>query len=342
MSNHKENTPNLASSEIIIKAQAKGQNEVENSIFTIRGVQVMLDSDLARFYGIETKFLNRAVKRNSNRFPEDFMFQLTKEEYESLRSQIVILDSETSSRFQLGTLNKETNSSRFQFGTLNGRGHNIKYLPYVFTEEGVSQLSGVLHSDMAEEVSVRLIRAFVAMRRYIATHAAIFQRLDSLEQFRLEAKQSLALVEHKFDNLLSRLDDGSVKPIEGVFVEGQVLDARIYLEQLIGSAKNEVILIDGYIDARTFDILESRKSGVKATIYTEAVGRKLLSEAKAHDAQYPNRSIDLKTYNSRFHDRFLIVDDDLYHFGASFNELGKRLFAFDKMGLDKEVILNQL
>lgn len=105
---------------------------------------------------------------------------------------------------------------------------------------------------------------------------------------------------------------------------------------------NEVVLIEGYIDARTFDILESRKLGVKATIYTEAVGRKLLSEAKAHDVQYPNRSIELKTYNSRFHDRFLIIDDDLYHFGASFNELGKRLFAFDKMGLDKEVILSQL
>lgn len=327
MPNSKEIVSTKSENQVVVNLNPSNQNEVENCIFTIRGVQVMLDSDLARFYGIETKFLNRAVKRNPKRFPSDFMFQLTKEEVDALR-------------FQFGTSNSNRSSSRFQIGTSNRGG--ARYLPYAFTEEGVSQLSGVLHSETAEEVSVRLIRAFVAMRRYIATHAGIFQRLDSLEQFRLETKQSLALVEHKFDDLLSRLDDGSVKPIEGIFVEGQVLDARIYLEQLIGSAKREVILIDGYIDARTFDILEARKAGVKAIIYTEAVGRKLLAEAQAHDAEYPGRSIELKAYNSRFHDRFLIVDDDLYHFGASFNELGKRLFAFDKMGLDKNLILGQL
>lgn len=313
MPKSKELVPAKSTEHIVVNLHSREQREVENSIFTIRGVQVMLDSDLARFYGITTGNLNKAVKRNIKRFPEDFMFQLTKEEMTSLK-------------FQIG---------------ISSHGGTRK-LPFVFTEEGVSQLSGVLHSETAEEVSVRLIRAFVAMRRYIATHAGIFQRLDSLEQFRLETKQNLALVEHKFDDLLSRLDDGSVKPIEGVFVEGQVLDARIYLEQLIGSAKKEVILIDGYIDARTFDILEARKPGVKATIYTESVGRKLLAEAQAHDAEYPGRSIELKAYNNRFHDRFLIVDDDLYHFGASFNELGKRLFAFDKMGLDKNLILGQL
>ncbi|MBQ0119404.1 MAG: ORF6N domain-containing protein [Bacteroidales bacterium] len=329
MPKSKEIVSTKSTEHIVVNLHPSEQHDVENSIFTIRGVQVMLDSDLARFYGITTGNLNKSVKRNIKRFPEDFMFQLTKEEVEDLR-------------FHFGTLNNNANSSRFQFGSMNGRGHNVKYLPYVFTEEGVSQLSGVLHSETAEEVSVRLIRAFVAMRRYIATHAGIFQRLDSLEQFRLETKQSLALVEHKFDNLLSRLDDGSVKPIEGIFVEGQVLDARIYLEQLIGSAKKEIILIDGYIDARTFDILEARKQGVKATIYTESVGRKLLAEAQAHDAEYPGRQIELKAYNNRFHDRFLIVDDDLYHFGASFNELGKRLFAFDKMGIDKGLILSQL
>lgn len=287
--------------------------EIEHRIYNFRGVQVMVDQDLADLYGVETRRLNEQVKRNIDRFPERFMFQLTKEEFLNLTSQIA--------------------TSKW-----GGR----RTLPYVFTEQGVAMLATVLNSPESARISIAIMDAFVSMRHFIAANAQVFQRLDSLEQFRLETKQSLALVENKFDNLFSRLDDGSIKPIEGVFVEGQVLDARIYLEQLIGSAMNEVVLIDGYIDARTFDILESRKLGVKATIYTEAVGRKLLSEAKAHDVQYPNRSIELKTYNSRFHDRFLIIDDDLYHFGASFNELGKRLFAFDKMGLDKEVILSQL
>lgn len=299
------------------------QKQIESRIFTIRGVQVMLDRDLAFFFGVETKALNQAVKRNAIRFPEDFMFQLTKEEAESV------------------LLEKSQSDSWSQNVTLK-RGHNIKYLPYAFTEEGVSQLSSILKSPIAAEMSVHIIRAFVAMRRYIATHAALFQRIESLEEFRVETRRSLQEVNERFDNLLSKMDDGSVKPIEGIFVEGQVLDARIYLEQLIGSANREIILIDNYVDARTFDILEARKPGVKATIYTISVGRKLQGLAAIHDVEYPGRTIELKQYNSRFHDRFLIVDDDLYHFGASFNELGKRLFAFDKMGLDKNLILSQL
>lgn len=324
---HKNNTSLVAIQPVTICDL--DQKQAESRIFTIRGVQVMLDRDLAEFYGITTGNLNKAVKRNINRFPEDFMFQLTKEEVENLKSQS-------------GTSSAETDSSRFQFGSMKGRGSNVKYLPYVFTEQGVSQLSGVLHSPTAEAVSVRLIRAFVAMRRYIATHAALFQRIESLEEFRVETRRSLQEVNERFDNLLSKMDDGSVKPIEGIFVEGQVLDARIYLEQLIGSANREIILIDNYVDARTFDILEARKPGVKATIYTISVGRKLQDLAAIHDVEYPGRTIELKQYNSRFHDRFLIVDDDLYHFGASFNELGKRLFAFDKMGSDKNLILSQL
>ena len=289
-------------------------DSIESKIFNIRGKQVMLDRDLAVLYGVETRVLNQAVKRNLERFPEDFMFTLNKEEYESLKSQFVIP---------------------------NGRGGN-RFFPIAFTEQGVAMLATVLNSRESARISIRIMDAFVAMRRFIATNAQVFQRLDRIELKQLQESKERKQLEARFDNLLARLDDGSIKPIEGVFVEGQVLDARIYLEQLIGSAKKEVILIDGYIDARTFDILESRKMGVKATIYTEAVGRKLLAEVKAHDAEYPNRPIELKEYSNRFHDRFLIIDNDLYHFGASFNELGKRLFAFDKMGIDKQVILNQL
>lgn len=292
------------------------QEDIQHRIFTIRGMQVMLDSDLAKFYGIETKRINEQVKRNSDRFPEDFVFQLTKEEVEFTRSQNASL--------------------------VTKRGQNIKYLPYVFTEEGVAQLSGVLRSPLAAQMSVKISRAFVVMRRFIAANAGLFQRLEMVERKQLTTETWQTSMEHRFDELLNRLDDGSVKPIEGVFVEGQVLDARIYVEQLIAGTKKEVVLIDNYIDARTFDILEARQQGVSATIYTESVGRDLQVVLAAHDTQYPNRPIALKSYNSRFHDRFLIIDDNLYHFGASFKDLGKRLFAFDKMGIDKEVILNQL
>lgn len=290
------------------------QNEIEQRIFTIRGTQVMLDRDLAELYQIKTIALNQAVKRNIARFPESFRFQLTSSETNELITKC--------DRFQPLKHSPST--------------------PYAFTEQGVAMLSAVLRSDVAVRLSVQIIEAFVAMRRFIVANAGILQRLDSLEQFRLETKQKMAAIGHNFDALLNRLDDGSVKPIEGVFVEGQVLDARIYLENLIGSARKEIILIDGYVDARTFDILEARKKGVKATIYTEAIGRSLKAISAAHDAQYPDRPIELKVYSNRFHDRFLIIDDDLYHFGASFNELGKRLFAFDKMRLDKNVIIDQL
>lgn len=311
---HKNNTSLATLQPVTICDQSYDQKQAESRIFTIRGVQVMLDRDLAEFYGVETKALNQAVKRNINRFPDRFRFQLSEDE----KNELV------------------TNCDRF--ATLK---HSTS-LPYAFTEVGVSQLSSVLKSDKAAEISVMIMDAFVAMRRYIATHAALFQRIESLEEFRVETRRSLQEVNERFDNLLSKMDDGSVKPIEGIFVEGQVLDARIYLEQLIGSANREIILIDNYVDARTFDILEARKPGVKATIYTISVGRKLQDLATIHDVEYPGRTIELKQYNSRFHDRFLIVDDDLYHFGASFNELGKRLFAFDKMGLDKSLILSQL
>lgn len=235
-------------------------------------------------------------------------------------------------------MNDETNSSRFHFGTLNGRGHNVKYLPYVFTEEGVSQLSGVLHSETAEEVSVRIIRAFVAMRRYIATHAGIFQRLDSLEQFRLETKQSLAIVEHKFDNLLSRLDDGSIKPIEGIFYNGQIFDAYVFASDLIKSATKSIVLIDNYIDETVFTLLDKRAQGVQATIYT-SIGKTTRLDIDKHNAQY--RPIEVKQ-SQNIHDRFLIIDDTVYHIGASIKDLGKKLFAFSKMEMGKESILEHL
>jgi len=287
---------------------------IRQCIFTIRGVQVMLDRDLASFYGVSTSRLNEQVKRNIKRFPERYRFQLSQAEMNEL---IAKCD---------------------RFSTMK----HTPSLPYAFTEQGVSQLSSVLKSDRAVEVSIAIIDAFVAMRHYIAAHAGILQRLDTIEVRQLEDRQWQSQMEERFDNLLNHLDDGSVKPIEGVFVEGQVLDARIYVESLVASAKREVILIDGYVDASTLDILEKRAIGVNATIYTESIGSTITSTMACHDQQYPQRHINLKKYGTHFHDRFLIIDDDLYHFGASLKDLGKRLFAFSKMGLSKEVIVNQL
>ena len=157
MANKKEIAPIVTNSDTLVH-KTNVQNEVENSIFTIRGVQVMLDSDLAKFFNVETKSLNQAVKRNKGRFPEDFMFQLTKEEYDSLRSQIVTLDNMSAWKSQSATAKR-------------GRGEHKKYLPYVFTEQGVAQLGGVLRSPIAEQMSIKIARAFVAMRRFITDNA---------------------------------------------------------------------------------------------------------------------------------------------------------------------------
>lgn len=216
-------------------------DDIRQGIFTVRGVQVMLDRDLASFYGVSTSRLNEQVKRNAERFPERFRFQLTSNE--------------------LGELIAKCDRLR-----------PLKHspsCPYVFTEQGVSQLSSVLKSSRAIEVSILIIDAFVSMRRYIVSHAGILQRIDSIEARQLEDRQWQTQMEERFDNLLNHLDDGSVKPIEGVFVEGRVLDARIYVESLVASAKREIVLIDGYVDAKTLDILEKRALGVCATIYTD-------------------------------------------------------------------------
>lgn len=318
------------------------QVDIERHIVTIRGVQVMLDSDLAKFYGVETKRINEQVRRNAERFPSDFVFQLTPKEYNDwkLRNET----SNTIETYRYETLdNQVIDALKSQNATIKkGRGEHVKYLPYVFTEEGVAQLSGVLRSSTAAKMSVKIARAFVAMRRFLAANAQIFQRLDSIELKQLQESDRHDQLEKRFDDLLDRLDDGSTKPIEGVFVEGQVLDARMYFEQLIASAQREVVLIDGYIDATTFHILESRALGVRATIYTESVGEKIQGLIEAHDTQYPNRTIEVKKYSTHFHDRFMIIDDMLYHLGASLKDAGKRLFAFEKMRIDKNLILGQL
>ena len=189
---------------------------IENLIHVIRGKQVMLDVDLARLYGVETKRLNEQVKRNIERFPEDFMFQLSKEEAESSRSQFA-------------TLNEDGELSRSQFATLNGRGHNIKHLPYAFTENGVAMLSTVLRSQQAININIQIMRAFNAMRHFIASNTQVFQRLEVIEHTQLSLVAHKEDTDKKFEEVFRRLDEGSAKPTEGILFDGQVFDAYTFI-----------------------------------------------------------------------------------------------------------------
>ena len=270
--------------------------EIKTKIYTIRGVQVMLDSDLAKLYGVETRVLNQAVKRNKERFPEDFMFQLTKEELDSLRSQIVI-------------------------SSWGGR----RYLPYAFTEQGVAMLSAVLKSKTAVEVSIKIMKAFVAMRKFILKNTEIFSRLEKVEY---------KLNEHdkKFEVLFDALANKDDIPNQGIFFDGQIFDAYKFACDLIRSAKKSIVLIDNYIDESVLTLLTKRKPEVKAVIYVGKITKQIELDLKKHNAQYP--PVEIKEVKN-IHDRFLIIDDkDVYHIGASLKDLGKKVFAFSK--IDKE------
>lgn len=272
-------------------------DEIKNKILTIRGLQVMLDEDLATLYEVETRRLNEQVKRNYDRFPSDFMFQLTKEEFENLISQNA--------------------TSRLDWG---GR----RKLPYVFTEQGVASLSGVLTGKKAVEVNIQIMRAFVEMRRFIASNAQIFQRLDKTEQ---------KLLEHdcKLDKIFTAIESKSIKPEKGIFFNGQIFDAYQFVSDLVRNANNSIILIDNFIDDSILTLFSKRNNDVKVTILTKEISKQLKLDLRKHNSQYP--LIEIKEFKDA-HDRFLIIDEEVYHFGASLKDLGKKWFAFSKF--DKE------
>ena len=275
-------------------------DKIESLIKVIRGQQVMLDRDLATLYGVEVKRLNEQVKRNIKRFPKDFMFQLTKEE--CLRSQ---------------------------FATLNeGRGQHLKYMPYVFTENGVAMLSSVLRSDTAIEVNIRIMRAFTSMRHFLQNNAEVFQRLSTLEYHQLEMQQHLQESDKRIEEVFRRLDEGNAKPKQGVFYNGQIYDAYNFVSALIKSAKKRIILIDNYVDETVLTLLDKREDGVSAVIYTQQINRQFQLDIDRHNAQYP--PINVETFRLS-HDRFLCIDDDVYHIGASIKDLGKKWFGFSRM-----------
>ena len=291
---------------------------IQNRIYTIRGVQVMLDMDLAQFYGTETKLLNRAVKRNSERFPEEFMFQLTEYEYEGIRSQLLTL--------------KDSDNLRFQNGTSSGHGGR-RYLPYAFTEQGIAMLSGVLKSETAIKMSIQIIKAFVAMRRLIASNAQIFQRLDTLEIKQLETDQ-------KIDHVLDAMESKEIQPKQGIFFDGQIFDAYKFVADLIRTAKKSITIIDNYVDDTVLTHLTKRNNGVKVTIFTKTISKQLALDIKKFNAQYP--SIEIREFKNS-HDRFIIIDNKtVYHFGASLKDLGKKWFAFSKMDVGAIEMLTRL
>lgn len=280
---------------------------IQNMIYTIRDHQVMLDKDLAKLYQVESKRLNEQVKRNIERFPFHFRFQLTEDEYESLRSQFATLE--------------------------NNRGKHTKYLPYVFTEQGVSMLSAVLRSKIAIEVSIKIIDTFVEMKRTISSNSLIYQRLDSLERKQFKT-------DDKVDMILSAIEDKSIQPKQGIFYDGQVYDAYVFVSDLIKSARESIKLIDNYIDENVLTLLSKRDENISATIYTKNISKQIQLDLKKHNEQYP--SIEIKKF-ANSHDRFLIIDDKiLYHIGASLKDLGKKWFAFSKLEIDIFMILGKI
>ena len=266
--------------------------KIEDMIFEIRGKQVMFASDVAKLYQVETKRINEVVKRNINRFPEDFCFQLTKTEVYSLLS-----------RSQFATLNKK----------INGRGSNIKYLPYVFTEHGIMMLSGLLKSEVAAKVNVAIINAFVAMKKYISNDLLEQKYINTMVLKHDEEIKLLQDTFSKFDTISNEL-----------FFEGQIYDAYSLLLDIFSSSLESIIIIDNYISKELLDVLS--RTNKMITVYTKNIDNTLI---KKYQSQYNNLTIKI---NNSFHDRFIIIDDKiLYHSGASFKDLGKKCFAINKI-----------
>ncbi len=287
--------------------------KIEDKILVIRGQQVMIDRDLAELYGVETKVLNQAVKRNIERFPERFMFQLTKDE---------MLLLESCSRSQIVTLNEK-----------RGRGSNIKYLPYVFTEQGVAMLASVLKSDAAIQTSIMIMDAFVALRRFLQSNFQVFAEIDSIKRHQLESDK-------RIDELFYKMDRYKIEDRQGIFFQGQIFDAYAKFESFIQSAEHEIVLIDNYIDLSVLERFSKKRKDVKVTIYTDPKTKLSEQDIRKFNEQYPQLVIK---HTTKVHDRFLIIDDNtLYHIGASLKDLGKKCFAFEVLDSAwiKEILKN--
>ena len=284
----------------LLPIQTLSPKQIESKILTIRGVQVMLDRDLAELYGVSTKVLNQAVKRNIERFPAHFHFQLTDLETDEL----------------------VTNCDRLQILK------HSSVSPYVFTEQGVAMLSSVLRSETAVCVSIQIMEAFVEMRHTLAANDHIVRRLETIEHHQLSLAKHQEETDNKIEEVFRRLDEGQVKPQQGIFFDGQVYDAYQLVSDLIRKAKKRLVLIDNYIDDTVLTMMDKRGSGVKATIYTKFIDKQLNLDIARHNSQYAK--IDVFLFK-KAHDRFLIVDNEVYHIGASIKDLGQRWCTFTLM-----------
>ena len=285
---------------------ALSQHDIEKLIITVRGEQVLIDRDLAYVYQVEVKQMNRQVKRNIERFPEDFMFQLTKDEYNGLKCH---------------------------FGTSNKRGGDHRALPYAFTQQGVGMLSGLLRSQVAIETNIKIMRAFVTMRRFLIQNAGIMMRIAHLEQHQIETDE-------KIDLILDKMEERSPKLLpEQIFQTGCVWDAWAYVADLVRSAKNRIVLIDNFVDDRVLSMLDKRADGVTATIHSRYY-EQFQVDLKKHNEQYP--AIEFVQLPHKNHDRFLIIDDKVYFMGASLKDMGAGLCAVTEMKASPETILGML
>ena len=276
--------------------------DIKSLIYTIRGKQVMLDSDVANIYHCETKYVNRVVKRNLERFPEEFCFQLNENEFESLRCQFV-------------TLNE------------NGRGQHRKYLPYVFTEQGIAMLSALLKSDIAVSVSVNIMKAFIEMRKFLMLNGQVFERLTNIEYKLLD-------YDKKFDQVFNQLQlKENIK--QRIFFEGQIYDAYSLIVDIIKKANNKILIIDNYIDDSVLKMLSKKKNNVEVVILTSDKSNIENLDIKKFNKEYPMLKVS-KT--NKFHDRFIVIDNkEMFHLGASIKDLGRKCFGINKIE-DMEII----
>ena len=281
---------------------ADNQN-LQDKIHTIRGLQVMLDRDLAELYAVETKRINEAVKNNQDKFLEDFYFELNDGEFDLLRSKV--------------------STTTFAKTRTN---------PKVFTEQGIYMLATILKSKVASQVTVSIIRVFASMRQLISQNIVTYERFERIEQ-------RLSLHDKNFDKLFEALEDKTKKPSEGIFYDGQIYDAYAFVNDVLKSAKNEVVLIDNYIDDTVFTLF-SKYPNLKIKIYTQTITKQLRLDYQKYQSQYQN--IELKEFK-KAHDRFLLLDGtQMYHIGASLKDLGKKWFAFSKFEIEALEILGKI
>ena len=320
----KELVANHDQSEGVVTNCDRKNINIESLIHTIRGQKVMVDFDLAMLYGVQTKALNQAVKRNIERFPGDFMFQLTKEELDSLRSQIVTANPAEYHKIE---------EWRSQFVTSNFARMGLRRPPYAFTRNGIGMLSSVLRSETAVEVNIRIMRAFTAIPDIVNNNVLMMQRILNIEQHQTETDEKVNQI---ITTIEKRLPE---QQPEQIFATGCVWDAWTYVSDLVRSAKQRIVVIDNFVDDRVLSLLDKRAEGVDATIHSRYY-EPFQTDLKKHNEQY--REIKFIQLPQKNHDRFLIIDDDVYLLGASVKDMGVGMCAVTKMQVSPETILGLL